>query len=225
MDGTLCGNGDIAQGMSRLKNRMPPHGEHHRQHQFSNFLDAGIRNVGCLRFSQSPRRNEDSLFPASFFSFRSCRLVCDIILGLSFFLDSLRFRKMTGTMNGAAKSRDHDDPTEQTPLLLQGSGVRDGQIPELTPTASLVVHADRGIKDIAEEEDALENGSQTDGEVHGGGHGILVKVLSVLMIGSSLENHPCLTITNSESQEYSSLKSTALSFSPHILSLPPSSTT
>lgn len=61
----------------------------------------------------------------------------------------------------------------------------DGQIPELTPTASLVVHADRGIKDIAEEEDALENGSEIDGEVHGGGYGILVKVLSVLMIGAS----------------------------------------
>lgn len=161
-----------------------PHGEH----RFGTFLDAEIRNVGCLRFSQSLRRNEYSLFPASFFSSVLVVWCATLSLASLFFSGLLKFLKMAGTMNGAAKSRDHHGPTEQTPLLPQGGGSD-----ESTPTASPLVHPDRGVKDIAEEEDALENGSQTDGEVHGGGHGILVKVLSVLMIGSSRQTQPSLS--------------------------------
>jgi hypothetical protein len=92
---------------------------------------------------------------------------------------------MTETMNGAAQSREHHGLAEQTPLLPQG-GVSDGQIPESALTALLAAHPERGIKDVADEEDALENGNQTEGEEQREGHGMLVKVLSVLMIGSSL---------------------------------------
>ncbi|KAK0750096.1 major facilitator superfamily domain-containing protein [Schizothecium vesticola] len=92
---------------------------------------------------------------------------------------------MAETMNGVAQSREHQGPTEQTPLLPQG-GVSDGEIPESTLTASLVVHPERGIKDVADEEDALENGDRIEDEEHRGGHGMLVKVLSVLMIASGI---------------------------------------
>ena len=88
-------------------------------------------------------------------------------------------------MNGATQSREHHSPTEQTPLLSQG-GVSDGQIPEPTLSASLLVRPKRGIKDVADEEDALENGDQIEDEEYRVGHGMLVKVLSVLMIGLSL---------------------------------------
>ncbi|KAK1833433.1 major facilitator superfamily-domain-containing protein [Podospora conica] len=84
---------------------------------------------------------------------------------------------MTEAINGAAKSQNHG-PTEQTPLLPGGG--TGGQILSSTTAASLIVHP---VKHVADEEDALESGGQIDGEEERSGHGTLVRVLSVLMIG------------------------------------------